>query len=428
MKNTATVGICAALALASLPAFAQEPATVTGRVTNAQGEPEAAVLVRIESLDAGATTDANGNYRLVIPGARIRAGQQLRVSASRSGLVMRAWSAGDATCESLAFDVEMVPAASGRSASSSRIRIRGVSSLSWALPTDVFRLCAAIRNEGAVLRRADLRGSGDRDLLTALGETTGSQSSVRTSGGYATVPSILLRGPRSINSSGAAAVYVNGVLAGDASALTRIRATEVDSVLIHPGHRPVPGKPAASGGIIQVMQSPRASGDGTRAYSFYLSGDREDESGLADRYVAEARRRNDGSVVADSSYLRRVEGYQYPNYLRLLQRDVYQYLPGFRTWTLGREVNFLWDRPLAGSGQGRAATSRLPIRPWVGTLPAGQRVNVNSCSGGWCQLAWDGGSGWVWAPWAVDRGTGTASSPRPQNGEPARQSQPPIRP
>ena len=56
--------------LSAQPAAAQEPATVTGRVTNAQGQPEAAVLVRIESLNAGASTGADGTYRLVVPGAR----------------------------------------------------------------------------------------------------------------------------------------------------------------------------------------------------------------------------------------------------------------------------------------------------------------------------------------------------------------------
>lgn len=67
-------------------AAAQEPATITGRVTNAQGQPEAAVLVRIEALNAGASTGADGAYRLVIPGARIRPGHAVQITASRAGL------------------------------------------------------------------------------------------------------------------------------------------------------------------------------------------------------------------------------------------------------------------------------------------------------------------------------------------------------
>jgi Ca-activated chloride channel family protein len=72
--------------LATRTAAAQEAATVTGRVTNAQGQPEAAVLVRIESLNVGASTAADGMYRLVIPDARIRPGLAVQITASRQGL------------------------------------------------------------------------------------------------------------------------------------------------------------------------------------------------------------------------------------------------------------------------------------------------------------------------------------------------------
>lgn len=76
------------LAAAALPSalFAQEPATITGRVTNATGGPEAAVSVRIDALSVGTTTQPDGNYRLVVPASRIRAGQQVRLTASRVGL------------------------------------------------------------------------------------------------------------------------------------------------------------------------------------------------------------------------------------------------------------------------------------------------------------------------------------------------------
>lgn len=61
-------------------------AVVSGRVTNLRGEPEAAVLVRIEALNVGASTGADGAYRLVIPGSRIRPGQPVQITASRAGL------------------------------------------------------------------------------------------------------------------------------------------------------------------------------------------------------------------------------------------------------------------------------------------------------------------------------------------------------
>ncbi|HYW06279.1 MAG TPA: SusC/RagA family TonB-linked outer membrane protein [Longimicrobium sp.] len=59
---------------------------MTGRVTGAEGSPEGAVLVRINALNAGATTSTDGTYTLVIPASRVRAGQTVQITASRVGL------------------------------------------------------------------------------------------------------------------------------------------------------------------------------------------------------------------------------------------------------------------------------------------------------------------------------------------------------
>ena len=75
-----------AAATASSPLAAQEPATVSGRVTNASGAAENAVTVRINSLSIGTTTAPDGTYRLVIPASRLRTGQPLTITASRVGL------------------------------------------------------------------------------------------------------------------------------------------------------------------------------------------------------------------------------------------------------------------------------------------------------------------------------------------------------
>jgi TonB-dependent SusC/RagA subfamily outer membrane receptor len=77
-----------ALAAALVPAAlaAQEPVRITGRTTGPTGEAESAVLVRIPSLNVGVTSSPDGSYTLVIPGARVRAGQQVTITASRVGL------------------------------------------------------------------------------------------------------------------------------------------------------------------------------------------------------------------------------------------------------------------------------------------------------------------------------------------------------
>lgn len=69
-----------------------EPATITGRVTNNSGGPESAVLVRIEALNVGTTTAQDGSYRLVVPTSRIRAGEQVQITASRVGLASQSRS------------------------------------------------------------------------------------------------------------------------------------------------------------------------------------------------------------------------------------------------------------------------------------------------------------------------------------------------
>lgn len=67
-------------------AAAPEAAIITGRVTGPSGQPEAAVLILIKSVNVGASTDADGSYRLVVPGGRFSDGQAVQVTATRIGL------------------------------------------------------------------------------------------------------------------------------------------------------------------------------------------------------------------------------------------------------------------------------------------------------------------------------------------------------
>ena len=64
------------VAVALLPgqAAAQQPATLTGRVTAESGQPLASAGVIIEQLSAGAVTRPDGSYTIIIPGARVPSG------------------------------------------------------------------------------------------------------------------------------------------------------------------------------------------------------------------------------------------------------------------------------------------------------------------------------------------------------------------
>jgi TonB-linked SusC/RagA family outer membrane protein len=67
-------GMVATLALLPAVLSAQEPGTVTGRVTDQSGAPIPAATVAIPELELGATTRQNGEYTIILPAARIQGG------------------------------------------------------------------------------------------------------------------------------------------------------------------------------------------------------------------------------------------------------------------------------------------------------------------------------------------------------------------
>lgn len=230
--------VFAVLAAAS-PLRGQE-ATVTGRVTNAQGQPEAGVVVRLLPDGSPVTTGTSGTYRLIVPRARIRAGQSLAVSASRGGLAARSGITRSAACDSLVFDIRME-----RRAPSEPARREG----GIRLETEVLQRCARIREEGLVLRRADLRSSGEQDVLTTLGSVAGLRYSIGTAGGR---PTLRIGGGSADRDP---AVYVDGRPV-ELRALTRMRASEAEAIWVRPGNLPArEGEPAAPGGIVRVIRS-----------------------------------------------------------------------------------------------------------------------------------------------------------------------------
>jgi TonB-linked SusC/RagA family outer membrane protein len=66
--------VLAAFALLPGQILAQQPATLTGRVTSESGQPLSPAAIVIEQLGAGATTRADGSYTILIPGARVPSG------------------------------------------------------------------------------------------------------------------------------------------------------------------------------------------------------------------------------------------------------------------------------------------------------------------------------------------------------------------
>src|SRR2546430_13399332 len=73
-------------ALFALPALlaAQEPVTITGKVTSDAGQPLAQVEVAIPTMGLGGLTKDDGSYVIVVPGARV-SGQTVTAVARRLG-------------------------------------------------------------------------------------------------------------------------------------------------------------------------------------------------------------------------------------------------------------------------------------------------------------------------------------------------------
>ena len=74
----------AAFALAPVVALAQQPATISGRVTSTQGAPVTAATVSIPSMSVGALTGPDGRYTFTVPAARVT-GQTVAITARLVG-------------------------------------------------------------------------------------------------------------------------------------------------------------------------------------------------------------------------------------------------------------------------------------------------------------------------------------------------------
>src|SRR5205807_3334461 len=70
--------------LGAARAYAQEPVTITGKVTSDAGLPLGQVEVALPTLGLGALTKDDGAYALVVPGARV-SGQTVTLLARRLG-------------------------------------------------------------------------------------------------------------------------------------------------------------------------------------------------------------------------------------------------------------------------------------------------------------------------------------------------------
>ena len=85
------LSLCAvALAIASFPASAQEPTTLTGSVLSPAGVPVEAATIFIESLNLGVLSNAQGRFLLIVPASRRVGDARVEVRASQIGRASQA--------------------------------------------------------------------------------------------------------------------------------------------------------------------------------------------------------------------------------------------------------------------------------------------------------------------------------------------------
>lgn len=266
--------LCAAalaVASASVPLAAQQPATVTGRVTNASGGGENGVNVRINALNIGTVTGADGAYRLVIPASRLRAGQPVTLSASRVGFATMnrpiTLSAGSALTQNFQLRTDILElegiVATG---------VSGGATERQKVPFTVARVDAAQMPVQAVNPLSQLQGKVPGANIAS------------TSGRPGAAPTVILRGPTSINASGRSQeplYIVDGVVLG--SSIADLNPADIQSVEVVKGAAAstLYGSRAAAGVISITTKRGKENGVRFSARSEYGFNDVERDFGIA---------------------------------------------------------------------------------------------------------------------------------------------------
>jgi TonB-linked SusC/RagA family outer membrane protein len=264
------IALVIAAALTPIALVAQENATVSGRVTNAQGQPESAVLVRIESLNVGATSGADGTYRIVIPGARVRAGQSVQVVASRQGLASVTRSVTLSPGANVTQDFPMAASA---------ILLEGMVVTALGITREERSVSTSVSS----IDGSSLTAVPQTNLVSALtGQASGVQ--VTTAGPQGGSARVVIRGSNSLTGNNQPLFVVDGVpidnsaprlyggIAGGTNysnidygnAAGDINPNDIESITVlkGPNAAALYGSRAANGAIIITTRSGRATGRG----------------------------------------------------------------------------------------------------------------------------------------------------------------------
>ena len=248
------------VSLASAPEVsAHAGATITGRVTSEAGQPLYGANVTIEALTVSVGSNEDGRYTITIPGARAR-GQQVVLRARAIGYVpvvkTITVSAGSQTHDfQLKQDVNRL----------SQVVVTGVTGA-----TEVKKLPFTV----AQVTAEDMPVAGANPLAQLQGKVPGANI-VSASGRPGSAPSVILRGPQSINASGRGQeplYIVDGVISQ--GGIQDINPQDIENVEVVKGAAAssLYGSRAGNGVIQITTRSGKNAGEGVRFRSQFEYG------------------------------------------------------------------------------------------------------------------------------------------------------------
>ena len=276
MHRKVVVGLVAASvsAIAAPTRARAQDVVITGRVVSDRGgQPVAGATVLISELGIGGLTNAVGNYTLTVPAVRVR-GQSVTLLARYIGFVAQrravTLSAGRQVQEfTLVTDANRL----------TEVVVTGVS-----VATERTKVPFAVTR----IDSAATPVVGVNPLSQIQGKVPGANI-VAASGRPGTPPSVLLRGPKSINATGRSQeplYIVDGVILN--GTIADINGNEIESVEVVKGAAAssLYGSQAANGVIQITTKRGRLARDGVRfgARTEYGASDIEREIGIAQRH------------------------------------------------------------------------------------------------------------------------------------------------
>jgi TonB-linked SusC/RagA family outer membrane protein len=184
--------------------WAQQPATIVGRVVSDAGAPLASAVVQVEGMSVFSVTGGDGRFTLLVPAGRIGTGATVTVAAQLIGYRART------------TEVRVTPGATAE--------------VSIVLSTDALRLDEIVVTGAGLAARAERLGtaratvsdqqllrSAETNVIAALSAKTPNLVTTSAGGDPGSNQAIRIRGTSTLSGSGQPAIIVDGMVVSNAT-------------------------------------------------------------------------------------------------------------------------------------------------------------------------------------------------------------------